>query len=99
MPLLESQIITIIAGIATTLTQLLKGLVDEAYKKWIPLVLAVVCTAVGVGLAFYYGRDPVAGALEGFFAFAGAVGFYELASVVPGANSAFNDRGWIAKKD
>lgn len=98
MPPLESEVLTLMAAVATVLVQLVKGLLSEEAKDWIPLVLFVICTAVGTGLAFYYGRDPVAGALEGFFGFAGAVGFYEVANVIPGANSVMNDEGWVRRE-
>lgn len=98
MPPLDSEVLTLMAAVATILVQLIKGLLSEDIKQWIPLILFVLCTAVGTGLAFYYGRDPVAGALEGFFGFAGAVGFYELTNAIPGARAVMNDRGWIAPR-
>jgi hypothetical protein len=99
MPPLSSEVLALLSGVATVFTQLVKGLLPEKVKDWIPLILCVLLTGIGCALAVNYGRDPVAGALEGFFAFAAAVGFYEGASALPIVNKAFNGRGWIQKKD
>jgi len=97
MPLIDSAVLGLFASVAAVLVQLLKGLVDEAYHRWIPLAMFLVMTPLGVALAMYMARDPVAGALEGFFGFAGAVGFYQAAKAV--APSVVNGRGWIGGSD
>ena len=93
MPEIDSAVLTMFSSVAAVLVQLLKGLVNEAYHRFIPLALFVVMTPLGVALAAYTARDPVAGGLEGFFGFAGAVGFYQVAKTV--APSVVNGRGWI----
>lgn len=98
MPLLESQVIALLASVATILTQAFKNVIPEAGREWIPVGLLFLLTLVGVGLAMYYGRDPVAGVLEGFFAGGTALGFYAGASTVPGANKVFNGRGWVGQR-
>lgn len=98
MPPLDSGILTLLASVATVFVQLIKGLLDDSLKRWIPLALFVLMVLVGLGLSLYYGRDPVAGALEGFFGFAGAVGFYETANAMPGANKIMNSEGWIQRR-
>ncbi|HUX30177.1 MAG TPA: hypothetical protein VMV78_06070 [Thiobacillus sp.] len=97
MPLIDSAVLATFSSIAAVLVQLLKGMVDDAYHRWIPLAMFVVMTPLGVALAMYMGRDPVAGALEGFFGFAGAVGFYQAAKAV--APSVVNGKGWIGGSD
>lgn len=98
MPPIDSAILALMASVATVFVQMVKGLVPDHLKQWIPLALFVVMTAIGLSVALYYGRDPLTGALEGFFGFASAVGFYEAASSVPGARRAFNSEGWIRPK-
>ena len=98
MPAIDSGILTLMASVATVFVQMVKGLVPEDKRQWIPLALFVVMVPLGLAFAFYYGRDPLAGALEGFFGFASAVGFYEAASNVPGARLAFNNEGWIRRR-
>ncbi len=98
MPPLESSVLAILSSVATIVVQLVKGLLPEKVKQFLPLIIAVILVPLGALLALYYGRDPVAGALEGLFAFGASVGFYEAASNVPGVRSAFNDRGWLGKQ-
>ena len=97
MPPIDSTVLSLLAAAATVMVQLVKGLLADTVKQYLPLILFVILVPLGTALAFYYGRDPVAGALEGFFGFAASVGFYETASNVPGARSVFNGRGWIIK--
>jgi len=97
MPQLDSAVLAMFSSVAAVLVQLLKGLVDEAYHRWIPLAMFLVMTPMGVALAFYSARDPVAGGLEGFFGFASAVGFYAAAKTV--APALANSRGWIGGSD
>ena len=98
MPLLESQIIALLAGVATILVQAFKNLVPDSGRDWIPPALLFLLTLAGIGLAMYYGRDPVAGLLEGLFGGASSLGFYEFASAVPGVNRAFNGKGWVGQR-
>ena len=98
MPPIDSTILSLMASVATIFAQLTKGLLPQKVKDYLALILFVVLVPLGTALALYYGRDPVAGALEGFFGFAAAVGFYETASNVPGAQRVFNKRGWIVKR-
>ena len=93
MPQLDSGVLTLFASVAVIFVQLLKGLVNETYHRFIPLALFVVMTPMGVALAFYSGRDPVAGGLEGFFGFATAVGFYAAGKAI--APGVVNSAGWI----
>lgn len=97
MPPLSSEVLALLGAVSTVFAQLVKGLLPEKVKTYLPLVLFVVLVPLGVALAIYYGRDPVAGALEGLFGFASSVGFYEAANKVPGAKVAFNSRGWITR--
>lgn len=98
MPPIDSSVLAMLSSVAVVVVQLVKGLLDDSVKRWIPLVLFVVMLPVGVLLAYYYGRDPVAGLLEGLFGFASAVGFYEAASEVPGVKKVMNGRGWVYRK-
>jgi len=97
MPQLDSAVLALFSSVAAVLVQLLKGLVDEAYHRWIPLAMFLVMTPMGVALAFYSARDPVAGGLEGFFGFAAAVGFYQAGKTI--APSVINGRGFIGGND
>jgi len=96
MPPINPVTVAALAAIAGILVQTFKGVIPEAGKKWIPTGLMVIMTPIGALLALYIGGDPVGGALEGFFAFASSVGFYEFgSSVVPGV---INGRGWLQLK-
>lgn len=97
MPPIDSTVLTLLASVATVVTQLVKGLLPDKLKAYLPVMIFAVLLPLGTALALYYQRDPVAGALEGLFGFASAVGFYETANAIPGAREVFNDRGWIAK--
>lgn len=94
---LDPQVIAWLAIIANLLVQLTKGLYPESFKKYIPISLAGLLMAVGLGLAWYTGRDVVAGAIEGFFAACSAVGLYEMAGAVPGVSQLFHSDGWISR--
>jgi len=98
MPLLRPEVIALIAAVATVLVQLFKGPIPESVRVWIPLVLMVLLTAGGVGLAAAYGYDLLAGALEGFFGAASSLGFYAAASSIPGVKTVVGSKGWIADK-
>jgi len=97
MPPLESSVLAILTSVATIMAQLIKGLLPEKVKQYLPLILAVLLVPIGTLLAYAYGRDPIAGALEGLFAFGSAVGFYEAASKVPVAKQVFTSEGWITR--
>lgn len=94
---LDPRWIGLLAAIANVLVQLVKGLFSDGLKRWIPLLVIGVLGLAGLGLAAYYGRDLVAGALEGFFAGASSVGFYEIAKSLPGVQLAFNGNGWFKR--
>ncbi len=97
MPQLSAEIMALLAGVANIVTQMVKGLIPDQGQKWIPLGLILLTMGAGVALTFAYGRDPIAGLLEGLFGGASAVGFYELASKVPGFDRVWNGTGWITK--
>ena len=97
MPQIDPAVLALFASVAAVFVQLLKGLVNEVYHRFIPVALFVVMTPLGVALALYMGRDPVAGALEGFFGFASSVGFYQVAKTL--APGVVNGRGWIGGSD
>ena len=97
MPPIDSTVLSLLAAAATVMVQLVKGLLADTVKQYLPLILFVVMVPLGTALAFYYGRDPVAGALEGFFGFAASVGFYEAANGLPVTKGVFNGRGWIVR--
>ena len=97
MPPIDSTVLSLLAAAATVMVQLVKGLLADTVKQYLPLILLVVMVPLGTALALYYGRDPVAGALEGFFGFAASVGFYETVSAAPVTRKVFNSRGWIIK--
>ena len=92
---LDPLVIGFLAVVANVVVQALKGVLPDAVRKYLPLVIMAVMAAVGLGLALYLGRDPVAGLLEGFFAGASAVGLYEAEARIPGVRAVFHDRGWL----
>ena len=97
MPQLESSVVALLAGVFSALTQLVKGLLlTEEAKRWIPLGTVFLCAIVGTLLAFYYGRDPVAGVVEGVVAGLSALGLYATGKAVMPA--AINTNGWIRRK-
>jgi uncharacterized membrane protein len=98
MPALDSAIIALLATVANIVTQLVKELVPDTAKQWIPLGLVLLTMGVGIGLAAIYGRDLVAGLLEGLFGGASAVGVYEVGSNLPGVSRVYNGDGWIQPK-
>lgn len=103
MPDLDPRIILFLATAANAIVQFIKGRLPEsdpdsdkmAARDWIPIILLPATTAVGCLMAAYYGRDLVAGAFEGFFAGASAVGIYELGSRIPGLDKLFTSPGWF----
>ena len=99
MPQIESGIIALLASVASVFVQASKNLVPDSSRDWIAPALLFLLTLVGLGLSFYYGRDPVVGVLEGFFGGATALGFYEGASAIPGVNRVFNGKGWIGNRN
>ena len=98
MPLLESQIIALLASVASILTQAFKNIIPDEGRRWVPPGLLFLLTLLGLGLSMYFGRDPVTGVLEGFFGGASALGFYEIASNVPGVKRMVNGKGWVGKR-
>ena len=93
MPEINPATVALLASVAAVLVQVFKGALPEIAQRWLPLILMVVLTPLGVGLAVYYGNDPLAGAFEGFLAFASSVGFYQTAkTIIPGA---VNGEGWV----
>lgn len=98
MPAVDPQTVSLLGVVANLLTQLVKGLIPDPYKVYIPSVLAVVLMAIGAGLAAYGGRDIVAGLFEGLFGAAAAVGLYEVTSQLPGLQNVFHSAGWIGRK-
>jgi hypothetical protein len=94
MPPIDSGIVALLAGIAAALVQLIKGvLLSEEAKRWLPVGIVVLCGVVGTLMAFYYGRDPVVGVLEGVIAGLTACGVYASGkALVP---SVVNTEGWI----
>ena len=95
MPAVQSEHILFIAGLFEVLVQALKGPFPQQYRDYIPYVMLVLGLFLGLGLAMYYGGEPVAGLFEGFFGAASAMGFYKLAEKVPMANAVFGSRGWL----
>jgi hypothetical protein len=98
MPLIRPEVIALVAAIATVLVQVLKGPIPEKIRAWIPIILFVLLTAGGVGLAAAYGYDLIAGALEGLFGAATSLGFYAAGSSIPGVKRVVGSSGWIAEK-
>jgi len=97
MPQIDSGIISLLAGIAAALVQLVKGvLLTEEAKRWLPVGVVVLFGLVGTLLAFYYGRDPVVGVIEGTIAGLTACGVYATGkAIVP---AAINTEGWIRRE-
>jgi VIT1/CCC1 family predicted Fe2+/Mn2+ transporter len=97
VPQIDSGVISLLAGIAAALVQLVKGVLlsDEA-KRWLPLGIVGLCGVVGTLLAFYYGRDPVVGVVEGVIAGLTACGVYSAGKAV--APAIVNDQGWIRRE-
>ena len=95
MPVVQSGHIIFIAGLFEILAQALKGPFPQQYRDYIPYVMLVLGLFLGLGLAIYYGGEPVAGLFEGFFGAASAMGFYKLAEKIPVVNAAFGSRGWV----
>lgn len=97
MPTIRPEIIALVAAIANVLIQLFKGPIPEKVREWIPIILMFLLTAGGVGLAAAYGYDLLAGALEGFFGAATALGFYATASSIPGVRKVVGSNGWVGE--
>jgi len=97
MPQVDANIVTFLAGLFAALVQLVKGLVldNEEAKRWLPLGIVFVATIVGMLLAFYYGRDPVVGLLEGMIGGLTSLGLYAAGKSV--APNVVNSKGWIRK--
>ena len=97
MPELDSATIALLASVMSALTQLVKGvLLSEEAKRYLPLGVVFFSTLVGLLLAFYLGRDPVVGTLEGVISGLSALGLYASGkSVVP---NAINTDGWLKRK-
>jgi hypothetical protein len=97
MPSIDVRVISLLAGIAAAITQLLKGVfLSETAKRWLPVGVMLFCTAAGAGLAFAYSRDIVAGIVEGIIAGLSSLGLYAAGkSVVP---SVINTDGWINRQ-
>lgn len=94
---LDPLVIGFLAVVANILVQAVKGLLPEKAKALLPVGIMAVMAGCGALLAWYTGRDPVSGGLEGFFAGASSVGLYELASNVPGLSRVFSSAGWIGR--
>ena len=99
MPQLDPGIMLWLAGAANVVVQLIKGLLKESLRRWIPAAVLLLWSGTGAGLAAYYGRDVVAGVWEGFFAGAAACGIYKLESAIPGLNRVFSRSGWLRWSD
>ena len=98
MPPLDSNILALMSSIGTVFVQAIKGLLPDRAKAFIPVGLIALMIVIGLSLAFYYGRDPLAGALEGFFGAAGAIGIYEGANAIPGVKAVASSKGWISRE-
>ena len=97
MPQLDPLVVTFLAAIAASLTQLLKGLfLSEVAKRWLPIIVLVLCTAAGAGLALGYSRDVLAGIFEGLIAGLSSLGVYATGKSV--APTLVNTEGWIRRK-
>lgn len=98
MPQLDSGVIALLASIISALTQLVKGvLLGEDAKRYLPLGVVFLSAALGIGLAVYHGRDPVAGITEGTIAGLTALGLYATAkSAVP---KVVNSDGWLKRQE
>jgi hypothetical protein len=98
MPQIDSALVSLLAGVFSSLTQLIKGvLLTDEQKRWLPLGAVVLCGVVGMLLAFYYGSDPVSGLVAGVIAGLSSVGLYETGKSI--APKAINGSGWVKKKD
>jgi hypothetical protein len=98
MPQLDSTVIALLASVLSALTQLVKGvLLGEDAKRYLPLGILFFGSLAGILMAFYYGRDPVVGLIEGAISGLTALGLYASAKSV--APAAVNTDGWIKKKD
>lgn len=95
MPAVDSATILFIASVIEILTQLVKGLVPEKVRDWIPVVLAAVGLILGALFGVYYQKDLMAAVFEGLFGAATALGFYQVSSRLPAVEKAFGSRGWI----
>ena len=58
MPPIDSTVLSLLAAAATVMVQLVKGLLADTVKQYLPLILFVILVPLGTALAFYYGRDP-----------------------------------------
>ena len=98
MPQIDSNVVSLLAGVFAALVQLVKGLVfdNEEAKRWLPLGITLLCALVGTLLAFYYGRDPVAGVVEGVIAGLTSLGLYAAGKAV--APNVVNSEGWLKKE-
>lgn len=86
-------VVAALAPIAMIVVQAVKGLVNEKYRRFIPVALLVFMPILGGALFWYYGGDPVRGAIEGLFAGGAATGFYEAGKgLLP---RAFSSKGWL----
>lgn len=96
MPQIDSAMVSLLAGIFSALTQLIKGiLLTEELKRWIPLGVVFLCGLVGTLLAFYYGNDPVSGLVAGIIAGLSSLGLYATGKSI--APKAINTDGWIKR--
>jgi len=94
---IDLEVVAWLAVVANIVVQLVKGLLPEGAQKFIPLGLFVILVGFGLGLAAYIGRDLFAGAMEGFFGAASAIGLYEGLSSLPGVQKIYNEKGWISR--
>ena len=94
MPNLDSAVVALLGSILSALTQLVKGVVlGEDARRYLPLGVVFFGCLVGLGLAFYSGRDPVTGLIEGCISGLTALGLYASGkAVIP---KAINGDGWI----
>ena len=97
MPELDSSIVSWLTGVLAAVTQLVKGLVlTEEAKRWLPLGVVFLAALVGFGLAMAYGRDPIAGLMEGVVGGLSSLGLYAVGkSAAPGV---VNTDGWIRRE-
>jgi len=95
------QNVAFIATVVTVIVQLLKNLVayepkgtDNPARKWIPLFILAISTALGAGLSYAGGVDVVNGVFEGFFGGATAIGVYKAGAPIPGVNKVLSSQAW-----